>query len=393
MLAVFITLLVLIGAAALLLNVLLTGGYFGSVPKGDQAMGLVIPFFSTAAGSLLMLLASLLAAFRGGDTLARLLTGSPLLGGAITVAITLGVVLAAFMAFLCWCEPPMFGIRSGPLVLILGWIAGIIGPILLSLGLLCSAWMVGETARTSPGLTRALAVMFGALALIALVGYGLGAIALYRTMAQQAANRAAAVQQALNKQATLAETLAKPPVQRLKEELDAMSPSAPLWTIVAYFPEANQSFPLDAQCRELLVQRALRVPNLEHAMLETAGSQYYSYRQGVADFITAAPAPLVREHQEDWGQALLLMIQSAADAIRNRPAWLSETLDMNPDPLAHIQSLLNASERFRGLPPHPAIAQALQSLANASTRLNDNEKKTKLFAMLEKAGHKPVAAP
>ncbi len=392
MLAVFVTLLVLIGAAGLLLNVLFTSGYFGSVPKGDSAMGLVVPFFISAAACLVFMLGALLSTFRGGDALPRMLTASPVLGGVIVLAVSLGVVLAAFAAFFCWCEPVMFGIPRGPLILIIGWIAGVIGPVLLATGLMCCVWMSAEFAKTA-GLARPLAVMFGSLALIAAIGYGLGGVALVRTLAQKSANRAAAIKEAELRQASIEETLAKPPHQRLKDELDAMSPSAPLWTIVAYFPEANQSFPLDDQCRELLVARVLRVPDLDRAMLETAGGRYYGYRQGVADFLTAVPAPVLKEHQEDWGQALLLAIQTAADAIANRPAWLSETFDLNPDPHAHVRSLLNASERFRGLKPHAAMARALHALATATANLNDDAKRTKLQDMLTKAGYAPGTTP
>lgn len=390
MLAVLITLLVLVGALGLLLNTLFTQLYFGSPPQGDRAVGLVIPFFITVGAALLCTLASLLSACRGGDSLLRLIPTSPFIAGCITIAITFGVAVAAFMAFLCWCEPSMLSRRGSVLIVILGWIGGIIGPLLLATGLLCSAWMSGESVKINPQALRPVMVMFWSLVLIAIVGYSLGGFALYQAFAQQAANRAAALKQALQQQLSREHERALPPAQRLKNELDAMSPETPLWPIVAYFPECTQRFPLDAQCRELLIARILRVPDLDHAMLATVGGQYYLYRQGVADFISAAPMPLIHEHQESWGQALQLAIQTTADSISCRPAWLSETFDLNPDPLAHVQSLLAASERFRGFPIHDRLAKDLQTLANASTELKDDAKQKKLFRVLEKAGYKPV---
>lgn len=391
MLAVFVTLLVLVGALGLLLNILFTQLYFGSPPQGDRAMGLVVPFFITVGAGLLCTLASFLCTFRGGDSILRLISSSPFLAGCITVAITLGVAIAAFMAFLCWCEPNMIGRRGSVIIVILGWIAGIIGPLLLATGLLCGAWMSGESAKANPHMLRPLVVMFWSLLLIAAIGYSLGGLALYQAFAQQAANRAAAIRQSLQQQLTLEQERALPPVQRLKNELDAMSPTTPLWCLVTYFPESTQRFPLDAPCRELLIARIMRVPDLERDMLQTVASSQYLYRQGVADFIAAAPLPLLQEHRKSWAQVMVLAIQTTADSIACRPAWLSETFDLKPDPLAHIASLLAASERFRGTPQHADLAKALQTLADSTSQLKDDDKLAKLIKLLDKAGYRAAA--
>ena len=137
MLAGFVTLLVVVGTLGLLLNILFTQGFLGAAPRGDRAMGLVIPFFITVVAGLGLTLAALLISFRSGNSVRQLIHTTPFIAGCILITVTFGVVLAACMAFICWCEPGATGRGKSTIVLLLGWSAGIMGPMLLAGGLLC----------------------------------------------------------------------------------------------------------------------------------------------------------------------------------------------------------------------------------------------------------------
>lgn len=386
MLAGFVTLLVVVGTLGLLLNLLFTQGFMGAAPTGDRAMGLVVPFFITILAGLGLTLASILLSFRGGSIL-QLIHTKPFLAGCITVAITFGAALAAFMALVCWCEPGMMGRGKSVIVLLLGWIAGIIGPILLGAGLLCVAWMTKESLVANEKTYRAVKVLLVSLTLIACIGYALGGVMFYQTMARQAANRAVAMARSLRAQLPTGT-----PIEKMLElDLAALAPDAKLASVVTYFPDRPGNIKMNAACRQLLVERALKVPDLDNAMLITVGGGSFSDRQGVAEFFVAVPAEKLTENQEAWGAALRLAIECDADSISCRPAWLSETFDGKVDPLGHIESLVKATERFKGLPVHIELTKAMQTLANATSELKDDDKLKKLLRMLEKAGYRPVS--
>jgi hypothetical protein len=385
MLAGFVTLFVVVGTLGLLLNILFTQGYMGAAPKGDRAVGLFVPFFITICAGLGLTLASVFCSFRGGSIL-QLVHTKPFLAGCIAIAITFGVVLAAFMAFVCWCEPGMMGRGKSVIVLLLGWSAGIIGPILLAGGLLCVAWITKESLLANDKAYRALKVLFASLLLIGCIGYALGGVMFYQTMSRQVANRAVAMARQLR-----AKLPTGTPIEKMLElELASLSPDAPLSSVVTYFPDRSGSIHMNAACRQLLVERALKVPDLDNAMLVTVGSGSFSDREGVAEFLVAVPSETLAANQEAWGLAMRVAIECDADSIACRPAWLTETFDGKDDPFRHVRSLVNATERFNGLPVHTELTKAMQALTNATSALNPDGKLKKLLRLLEKAGYQPV---
>ena len=389
MLAALITLLVGVGTLGLLLNVLLTLAYFGSAPRGDGAVGLVIPIVISFVAGLSLTLASLLCAFNRGSSVLRLIHNSPFLTGCITIFVTFGVVLAAFMAFACWCESGTFASRGSLIIPILGWIGGIIGPILLAVALLAIAWMSNDTLLARPDLLRPIKAMFICLALIACLGYAIGGIAFYQTMGRQVANRATTIARRLRAQLPIG----TPKAELLAQDLATLPVDAPLSSVVMYFP-ARPDLPewpkLNNACRLLLINRVLKVPDLDNDMLVTVASKTFSDRQGVAEFLVYVPMEKLRENQEAWGQALQLAIETDADSISCRPGWLTETFDGKPDPIGHIRSLLSAAQRFKGLSVDNRLAIAMQTLTNATMELNRNDKKLKpLLRMLDQAGYQP----
>ena len=386
MLAGFVTLLVVVGTLGLLLNILFTQGFLGAAPRGDRAMGLVIPFFITVVAGLGLTLAALLISFRSGNSVLQLIHTTPFIAGCILITVTFGVVLAAFMAFICWCEPGATGLGKSTIVLLLGWSAGIMGPMLLAGGLLCCVWMTTESLVGNERAYRSIKVVFGSLVLIACIGYALGGFMFYQTMARQTANRAASMARHIRSQLPTGT-----PIERqLELDLASLTPNAPLSSVVTYLPDRPGNIKLNAACRELLVERALKVPDLDRAMVITVGGGSFSDRQGVAELLVAVPNAKLLANQEAWGLPLRIAIECDADSISCRPAWLTETFDGKDDPLGHIQSLLNATDRFKGLPVYGELIKAMQSLANATSDLKPDDKLKKLLRLLDKAGYQPV---
>ncbi len=392
MLAVLITVLVAIGTSGLLLNVLISKAYFGQAPRGDSAVGLVIPLFVTIIAGLLLIFASLLCAFRGSAVL-QSIHSSQFIAGIITVVVTLGVVLAAGVAFACWCEAGMIaragaGARAGSvIVLLLGWFGGIIGPLLLAMGLLCGAWLRDDGVLGEPHIQRPLKVVFISLALLAVVGYTLRGIGLYQTVSRQVANRAVAFAREARAQLAPGASVE----QELTLHLASLPTDAPLSSVVELLMDHSGSVKLSATCRQLLVDRALKVSDLDNAMILTVASKAYSDRRGIFEFLDAVPIETIRSNQEAWGVALQVGIECDADAISCRPTWLTETFDGKSDPLGHIQSLLVAVERFKGLPSYGSLTKAVQQLADATSQLNNDGNLKKLLRVLEKAGYQPVS--
>lgn len=384
MLASFTTLLVVVGTFTILAsNAGFTGFFLKSPPTGERAVGLVIPLAILIGAALLVTLASLLVAFRSGQTVVGLIRASPVASGALTVAVTFGVVVAAFMAFVAWAEPMAVGSKFKAIIPLLGFAAGLIGPALLGLALVIGAWMTPQWLDANPKWLMGLRPMCWTLAAMAVMGYALGGVAVAGPVAQLAHQRSAATSPV--DQAAQRKFRNTPAEQLLGEELAKLPSDAPLSEVVVYLVTSRKK--LDAGCLNLLVERALRVPDMDQQLLDTMKSRDCIFRWGAAEFVRVAPIETVKDHQEAWSRAVIAGINATAESMTIRPAWLSETFDQNPEPLKLVTSLLGAAERFKGLQGEVQIDEALRRMAKDSNELKQDKKREKLATELKRAGY------
>lgn len=394
LLATLVTLLVVVAVlVVLLMNGACTGMFLNPPPRGDQAMGLIIPFFGLAGGIIVLTLASIIAAFSVNSSAVGTITSSPFLSGVIVIALTFGAALAAGMAFMLWCDAPAVGVSLKVVTVPIGMLAGVLGPVLLAVMLLIGVWMSksSATAALASGGGGALGLRAGffAVCFLALTGYGLGGSMFWKEIQRVATNRAAAAADVLKEHARWHAEGRKSPKQRLTEELSRFSPDSPLWTIIAYLPDQPGSRPLDEECRAIVVRRALQVSDLDAELVGCMQSRYYLYRQAAAEFLISVPELDLSAHRDAWARALIVGLEATSDGIYCRPAWLTETFDSKPDPLGHVRSLINATARFKDTKDHALMRQHLETMAYDAGMLNADANREKLLRLLADAGYQP----
>lgn len=326
----------------LLANLLMSGAYAGRVPGGADAMGLVVPLALAAVAALLLpiaaglLLANGRLAWLGGH------------GGWKVMVVMLGVGIAAGAVLIAWME------RLGAWVMPLGLFCGALAPA-LAIGLLVAgAWRDG-TALQGAGWTRAamLAITASALCGLALAAWG-GVRALQRDADHQ--RRAVAEQARQNAEA--ARRAALSPLERLREDHAAFSPTTPLWVFVAGLPD-----PIDADVRDFVIARALQVPDLDADLAGTLASDHPRYRHGASELVRYAPEAAL---QPAWADAVAASMRVSARQIGERPDWLTPDAFAHPDPAAHLASLVAAAARFA---PNRDLAAARSELRAALAAL------------------------
>lgn len=390
LLAGVITILVLIATLVIVVsNTAFTKAFTDSPPQGERAMGLIIPFFGLGGAVLVMSLAGLLAAFRAGSSGLGLIHSSSVLSGFLALLLTFGAALAAGVVFMLWCEPAMVGRPLKAVTTPLGIVVGIIGPLVLACALIAAVWMSKQSAAAHAGWMAFFRSAFWFVCGLALIGYALGGAMLWQTMAQQARNQAAVLKESLERQAKRDSHNAKPTAQRLADELAEFSPDAPLWTIVAYLPDRPGEDRLNDESRRIVIERALKVPNLDEELRNCMTSRYYLYRQGGAEFLRGVPEEHLAQHRDAWGAALEAGIHATGEGIACRPAWMTETFDSKPDPLGHIKSLLAATERFKGWEGYARLQACFRQVATDAIMLNPDKHRDKLLRVLSDAGYEP----
>lgn len=393
LLAGVITLLILVATLVILVsNTAFTKAFTDTPPQGERAMGLIIPFFGLGGAILVMTLAGALAAFRAGSSGLALIHSSPAFAGFLTLLLTFGAALAAGGVFMLWCEPAMVGRPLKAVTIPLGVLAGIVGPLVLAIALIAAVWTSKHAAEAHTGWMAFFRSAFWFVCVLALIGYGLGGAMLWQTMAQRARNQAAVLKDALEREAKWTSHRAKPMEQRLSDELSEFSPESPLWPIVAYLPDRPDEARLNDESRRLVIERALKVPNLDEELQGCMTTRYYLYRQGAAEFLRGVPEEHLALHKEAWGAALEAGLRATGEGIACRPAWMTETFDSKPDPLGHIKSLLAATERFKGWEGYPRLQAVLRQAATDAAMLNPDKGREKLLRVLADAGYEPSHA-
>lgn len=391
MLAPLITLFVLVGTLGILgCNVGIARFFFRPPPRGDAAVGLLLPFVGYVVAAMLVILAGLLAAGRSGDILASVLPISAVVAAVSTVLVTLGVMLAAFVAFGSWAE----GVASrstGSLIAIgpiTGNLMGVLGPVVLAGALLIAAWTTPQWWMDNPGSHGSLRVVCWTLTGLAMVGYLIAASIVTALALSRLRRRRLARSQITPEQQAAQRRFRNTPIEQLlREELAALPADASFARIVGYFDPSASPRKLNRACEHMLVERALAVSNLQQQLVACMRQRNYAVRRGAAEFVRATPQEVLVRHHDAFAQALAAGLATTAEAIATRPAWLSETFDSKPDPLGHVQSLLAAAERFKGLPGEKQIIEAGRSLAKSALDLDRDAKWRKLAKLLARSGY------
>ncbi len=358
MLALLVTLLVLPALLLTLANVGMTAAYTARVPSGPDAMGLIVPFLTSAAAGVLLLLATWICVPTGG-----LAWISPRHGvtAALATAVVLGVGLASVGVMAAWME------RKGAWVPVVGALCGGAAPLALGVLLLTCAWRGGQ----SPAAIGALRGVGAALGLAAVVGYALAAYGLAAHLRLQADNTRRQLEEIAQREARWDRSRALSMLESLRESYARMSPDAPLWVFVAALPDTD-----DDECRAFIIARARQAPDFDAAMQSTLTSSNPRYRHGCVDLMRFSPRGQLQPH---WLAPLAESIAMTARDIAASPDWLNPAQDTNPQPVEHIRSLVavaslyapsapldlalaNLREALAAAPPTPTRNDALASL-------------------------------
>lgn len=386
MLASCVTVLAVLAVLLILLsNAGTTGFFMRNPPTGERAMGLIVSFGALIVAAVVLVLASVLAAAGAGKSAIGLLRDTPVASGIVLIVVTLGVAIAAFLALAMWTEPLLVGAKVRGVKPLIGWSAGLLGPLLLGVVLVVGAWTPASVmTESSRGLTAARWVCWALVALAA-GGYGLGGLILGRPVIARVMATRAALARETPAEREARERFRHTPIEELvREEMDGLPSDAPLTNVVRCFVGTPKK--LTDRAREMLVQRALCVPDVDRQLVEIMGATPYADRWGAAEMVRHAAPQYVESHRAEWARAVATGIDATADAMTMRPAWLSETFDLNPEPLELVRSLLAAAERFEGSDEYKGVAEAIGRMAAATNELKQDKKRVALAKVLASAG-------
>lgn len=309
-LSLLITGLVLLAVGVTLLVALSTSLFTGPVPTGPDSMSLAGPILAGAVAWAATILAGWLCVARGGFDWVSDRPLIPLL--AVTGGIV-GVGLAWFLGFLIWSER----MSPGPLASLA---ASLFSPLLLQALLLACAWSAPEHLHGAwwtkgAGLALAPAALCGA----AFAGWGI------RDFARQSAARTArevSERAAIN--AEFARRAALTELQRVREDLEALPPATPFWSLGCMLLDVH-----DEEARRLILARGRQIPDFDAELKGVAECDSTVLRAGAVEFIRRSES-----RDPAWaelvGAAMVRLtedVQTAPDLISKRDADLAAEVE------------------------------------------------------------------
>jgi hypothetical protein len=385
MLAPLATILIVLGTLVILgCNVLMTGLFLRQPPRGEQAMGLVVVLFGFMIAGALIALASLLASLRSDRALAAVIHLPWWATGILTMVMSFGVALAAFMAFTMWAEPGMSTPPLRALKHVLCWMLGIFGPILLAWLMTVDAFSTPQAIQAQPKMATALRAATWALAITSALGYLGGAYAFGQPVRVAAANVL---------RSTLASvrgsSLKLPPgatlASELRKDLDRVPADEPIPTLLEFFIIDDVAD--DDECRAILIQRVLDTPDAGRLFAEVMRSNKLRSRWGGSILIHSAPDSTLQANSAPWAHAIQCALLATAQDMDSRPLFLSDNYELNPNPHEFVRVMLQAADRFRDTPHHAALDQAARTMAQNASHLKRDKRWSTLAKVMARAGY------
>ncbi len=349
-LAPIATFFCIIAILCTLLTAATLGFYFGRVPGGADAMGLVIPFFIGLLAGVSGFFAALAAAARGG------LDGLQISRGAACGVMATAAVLVGFSimgAFTAWAERYRF--NQPPLLMV----TGVLLPVAFQCFVIFAAWNDSRSTAGVAGLK-----VFGSVALLAaatgLITVGLMLEAYIR---QQRVIHAAIREEMAVKQAEEDRRNALTPEQRLLEDLEKYSPDSPLWTLTV-----GLSYEKSPSLRRIWIERALKVPNFNNDLRSNLSSNYGNYRHGCSVFLAEVAEEALQ--RDTWAPMLAKDAElTAADILKHQDLGVHDD-----DNLAqHVQTIARAAQRLTMTPELKSSLEALLTAVRATPAGPDRE--------------------
>lgn len=385
MLAPIVWILVVLGTLAMLAcNVLATGGFLAASPRGERAVGLVVPIVIVGAAALIIGLAGVLVAFRAARASTAVVHLGALPSGVLAVVVTFGAALAAAMTFVIWAEPIGEGSWVKFVKPALGWSVGVIGPLVLASVLVIDASQSAGWLKSQPRALLAMRAACAMLALFAVLGYGGVAFMFSQPLRTLATRMTRAVT------TSIAGGDGKLPLGAsatsiLEQELAHTPADAPLADVMHVFVDRNAKGKAD--CQRLLTSRVVAHPAMREQLVAIMRSKPYDKRWGAAEMIRTAPADVLLANVDAWGEATTAGLLATAEDMATRPQWLTEHFDQNEEPLELVRTLIAAGDRFKQTSHADAIAQAMQQLARDADSLTRGKEWNKLEKELKRAGY------
>ncbi len=343
--SIVVTVLVVPALLLFLLNAAMTEGYCGKVPQGSNAMGLVVPIFMAIIGGVFLLVATWVCVGKGGLAWVHVLSAP---SGVVATVAALGVGLAANGVLIAWME------RMGSWVPPMGLLCGVVGPLVLGGLLLVSAWDRPESVGAAP-LAK---IAGGGVAVVALLGLGMGAFGAFKYVQHSSENARRVLEDRVAFEQKWERIRARSPMEALREDYAQMSPESPLWVFIAALPDRSEP-----ECREFIIKRALQVPDFDEQLGRTLTDEHSRYRHGCLDLIRYAPADVVKA---EWEAPVKTAILTTTAQIKKNPSWLTPDEFSNPHPVEHVRAMVDAVAR---LGETQELVQALHELEHAIANL------------------------
>lgn len=356
--AIIITVLLIPSTLLLMANVAVTEGFRGRVPSGPDSMGLAMPVIGTGLGTIGFLIATWINVGHGGFNWITINGGLALVVATIA---TVGICLAAFFALVAWME------KWTKWIFPLGNIGSGIGPLSYAIILLICAWAPPGTLAAGSFPLIATAIV----APISLAGLSAGAYAGSKALRRSIERSSRAMEEEMEREREYQRRQSLSPLEKLKEDYATMNDQSPLWSYTAALPDYK-----DADCRAYIVERSLKLPNLDEQLAGTICADHPRYRHGCFDLIRFAPADSVKPQ---WAPAIERAIRLTAKQIRENPDWLKADEFSNPDPVEHIRSMKEAAGRVGG---GETIDSAIYELRSAVEAQPASERRTSAIAAL-----------
>lgn len=357
-------------------------------PRGEHAVGLITVFPALLVACGLVAFGSVFASLADNRAIGSLLGTRGWANGILTIAVTIGIAIAAFMAFLAWCESGSAGVRARTVTFVICWLAGILGPVLLATMLIVDVSMSPQALRGQPMLLAGARWGCGMLGGVAALGYLATGFALWPRVKYNYYRHRHLASSFVRfvKRLRLPRDLL---LQELRKELDLLPAGAPIADTLAYFNDPVVK--RNSDCLALVTQRVLAHPDRDDHFCKAMRAGSLRERWSGFEFVRLASLELLAAHEAAWSEAVRHGIICTAEEMDRTPMLMLD-FDLKRDPPGFVKSLIGAADRFRGSAHYESIADGLRQLARGADGLRQDKHKAKVARILMRAGY-PIPEP